>query len=78
MVRNVVVGKLLALHTFRKHGVVLQPCSLGIVCPGPGPFGAEKPPRSALAHLCMERITPIREAGSFAILFKGVTINSTT
>lgn len=24
------------------------------------------------------RITPIREAGSFAILFKGVTINSTT
>lgn len=79
MVRNVVVGKLLALHTFRKHGVVLQPCSLGIECPGPGPFGAEKPPRSVLAHLCMRaRITPIREAGSFAILFKGVTINSTT
>ena len=24
------------------------------------------------------RITPIREAGSFAILFKGVMINSTT
>lgn len=24
------------------------------------------------------RITPIREAGSFVILFKGVTINSTT
>lgn len=68
LVRNVVVGKLLALHTFRKHGGGTAALLTGDSVPRSRTIWSREASQNTHTTLCMRaRITPIREAG--ALLF---------